>query len=330
MKALVIGGAGYIGSVTAHLLKEEGHDVTIVDDLSTGKEQFIETLSLLKVNILKPGEILNVLKTEKPDVVLHFAAKIQVAESVAKPHLYFRNNTYGTMLLLDAMAQSGCKNIVFSSTAAVYGEPEQVPIAESDKKQPINPYGLSKYISEQIIESYQQTHDFNWTVFRYFNAAGSYKKSAMDYPVMTHLIPHATEVALGHNKELNLYGDNYSTRDGTCVRDFVHVIDIAKAHIIAAEMLHKEQKLNRTINLGSSKGYSVMEVIKAIEYASGKPVTYRLMPPRPGDPATLIADTHVAKELLGWIPELSLQDMVESHIRWRKSKQPYSIVEQSF
>lgn len=319
MRALVIGGAGYIGSVTAQLLKEAGHKVTIVDDLSTGHKLFAQGIDLVSINTIDDTDKLaSVLKDVSPDVVLHFAAKISVAESVEKPHLYFKNNTYGTMVLLEEMVKAECKNIVFSSTAAVYGEPEKVPIDEDDLKKPINPYGLSKYLSEQILESYNQTNKINWVSFRYFNAAGAYKKSAMDYPVMTHLIPHATEAVLG-NQTLKIFGNDYDTQDGTCIRDFIHVVDIAQAHVVAAEKMIGGKRICEPINLGSGSGYSVMQVIKTVEKVANKPVPFEIKPRRTGDPAVLIASPRRAQELLNWQPKLSLEDMVKSHLEWRQA-----------
>lgn len=317
MKTLVIGGAGYIGSTTAHLLAEAGHEVTIIDDLTTGHKSYASDFPLETINITNYEELLAAMQRLAPDVVLHFAAKIQVGESVQKPFDYFENNTYGTMQVLKAMQAAGVKNIVFSSTAAVYGEPEHIPLQEDSTKKPINPYGLSKYLSEQLLESYGQTHDMNWAAFRYFNAAGAYNnKIAMDYPVMTHLIPHATEAVLG-NETLKLFGDDYDTDDGTCIRDFVHVVDIAKAHVVAAETMIQGTVLQTAFNLGSGSGYSVRQVIETVEKVSGKPVPYTIEPRRSGDPSILIADVTKAKEVLGWSAELPLEEMVQSHYRWR-------------
>jgi UDP-glucose 4-epimerase len=316
MKALVLGGAGYIGGTTAHLLVEAGHDVLVIDNLSTGHKSYTGNIPLREFDILDYQKLSATMADFQPDVVLHFAAKIQVAESMEKPEDYFENNTRGTMLVLQAMAKNNIPAIVFSSTAAVYGQVKKVPINEDDPKAPINPYGLSKYLSEQLIDSYGQTKNINWTVFRYFNAAGAYKNIAMDYPVMTHLIPHATEAVLG-NETLQVFGDDYDTPDGTCVRDFVHVEDIARAHLIAAEKMFSGNIIRQAMNLGSGSGNSVFEIINTLEQVSGKTVPRKMSPRRAGDPSTLISDITRAQNNLDWEPQKSINEMIKSHYSWR-------------
>jgi len=319
MKAVIIGGAGYIGATTAQLFLDDGHETLILDNLSTGHKEYTKGHNFKQVDILDQKVLTKTLVDFAPDVVLHFAARIQVEESTRKPAEYFENNVMGAINVVEAALASGTSNLVFSSTAAVYGEPERVPIQEDDQKIPINPYGLSKYMVEQVLDSYSRTHSLNWAAFRYFNAAGAYKGRAMNYPVMTHLIPHATEAVLA-GRPFKMFGDDYLTDDGSCIRDFVHVVDIARAHVIAAEEMDNDKRLCLPINLGSGSGYSVKQVLKAMEKVIGREVPFTVEPRRAGDPATLIADPTRAKNLLDWEPKLSLEDMVRSHWEWRNSQ----------
>lgn len=319
MKVIIFGGAGYIGGVTAELFIDKGHEVIVADNLSTGHKNYVTSFEFEELDILDKKAVNNLLSRHNPDVVLNFAAMIQVAESMQKPGIYFENNFLGSINIIEAMIHNDIDSFVLSSTAAVYGEPTKIPIEEDDPKHPINPYGLSKYMVEQALASYQSTHSLNWAAFRYFNAAGAYKGKAMDYPVMTHLIPHATE-AMYENRPFKLFGDKYDTKDGTCVRDFVHVIDIAQAHVMAAEQMNKGKTLCTALNLGSGAGYTVLEVVKTVEKVSGKKIAYSIETPRPGDPAILIASSDKAKDLLHWVPKYSLEDMVASHLDWRAKK----------
>lgn len=316
MRVVIVGGAGYIGATTAQLFLDDHHETLIIDNLSTGHRNYTDGHKFIEANILDKAKLTQHVKDFNPDVVLHFAAKIQVEESIHKPSDYFENNVLGSVNVIEAALNANTKNIVFSSTAAVYGEPERVPIQEDDRTAPINPYGLSKLMVEQTLNSYSETHGINWTAFRYFNAAGSYKGRAMDYPVMTHLIPHATEAVLA-NRPFKMYGDDYKTEDGSCVRDFVHVVDIARAHVLAAKQMVEGKQLCLPINLGSGSGYSVKQVLKAMKNVIGKDIAFIVEPRRTGDPAILIADSARAQSLLGWKPEISLEDIVRSHWEWR-------------
>lgn len=320
MKALVVGGAGYIGGATADLLAQAGHQVSIVDNLSTGQAQRVNNFDFYQLDILDKDALEKKIGQIKPDVVLHFAAKIRVDESVKIPGEYFNNNITGSINLLESMTKLGIKNIIFSSSAAVYGNTKtSVSLKESDKCQPSNPYGLSKLVVEQLLNSYQITSAINWTAFRYFNAAGVYKNIAMDYPFTSHLIPSIAK-SITKQSEFHVYGNDYATPDGTCIRDFVHVFDIAKAHVMAAEkMFQNLGQTNEIYNLGSGQGYSVLEVIKAFEKAAKQKINYSFQPKRPGDPAALIADTAKVKKSLGWQPKYKLEDMVASHWNWHEN-----------
>lgn len=315
-KILVFGGAGYIGSITSQLFVESGHKVCVVDNLSTGHKDYTNGTQFVKADILDKQLISEICSDFKPDVVLHFAAKIQVEESVSQPFEYFENNVLGSLNIIQSALDAKIKNFVFSSTAAVYGEPKKIPIKEQDPKNPINPYGLSKLVVEQMLESYQRTHDLNWVAFRYFNAAGAYKGRAMDYPFMSHLIPRAVESVI-QNEPFKIYGNDYPTQDGSCVRDFVHVVDVARAHVTAAHKMLANEKIQTAVNLGSGSGYSVLQVVKQLEKTSGKKLDCRVAPRRAGDPAVLIANSSKARQLLDWAPLLTLEDMVASHWNWR-------------
>lgn len=308
MKLLVTGGAGYVGSVVAAQLAAAGHDVTVLDDLSTGHIEAIEAL---------PDEVTFVQGTLRSDAlrvladgcegVLHFAAKSLVGESVEKPGLYFDHNLGGSLALLEAMRATGVKRIVFSSTAATYGEPERSPIVETDPARPTNPYGMSKLAVDTALAEYARMHHFAATSLRYFNVAGAHTGGAEAgwlgerHAPETHLIPIVLQVALGTREKVAMYGDDYDTPDGTCVRDYIHVEDLARAHLLALDAL--TPGTHRVYNLGNGAGFSVREVIEVCREVTGHPIPADVAPRRAGDPAVLVASSARIADDLGWKPE---------------------------
>ncbi|MER5771569.1 UDP-glucose 4-epimerase GalE [Streptomyces sp. NPDC001985] len=296
-KYLVTGGAGYIGGVVARHLLEAGHRVVVLDNLSTGFRdsvppgaEFIEGDIRDAAQWLEPGY----------DAVLHFAAYSQVGESVAKPEKYWDNNAGGTMALLAAMRTAGVRRLVFSSTAAAYGEPARTPVTESDPAAPTSPYGASKLAVDHMITGEAAAHGLAAVSLRYFNVAGAYGGQGERHDPETHLIPLLLEVALGRRASISVYGDDYPTPDGTCVRDYIHVADLAEAHLLALAAAAEGEHL--ICNLGNGDGFSVREVIEAVRHITGHPVPQSLAPRRPGDPAVLVASSAVARERLGWRP----------------------------
>jgi UDP-glucose 4-epimerase len=311
MKLLVTGGAGYIGSIVAAQLIENGHDVVVLDDLSTGHHdavpsgaQFVQgDLRTHAAPVLASGV----------DAVLHFAAKSLVGESVAQPGLYWQHNLGGTLALLEAMRTAQVTRIVFSSTAAVYGEPESVPISESAPTRPTSPYGASKLAVDTTLTEYAGLHGFGAVSLRYFNVAGAYRERAgywlgERHDTETHLIPNVLATALEGNGELSIFGDDYPTPDGTCVRDYIHVSDLARGHLMALAACEPGE--HRVYNLGSGSGFSNREVIAACRDVTGRDIPVKMAPRRPGDPAVLIASSDWIRADLGWRPARSLTDMV--------------------
>ncbi len=318
MNVLVVGGAGYIGSHTVYELRRSGHKVAVMDNLSTGERGFVpKDVNFYLGDIRKKEDILNVLKSEKFDVVMHFAAKLIVPESMKEPLSYYHNNVEGVRLLLESMVECGVKNIVFSSTAAVYGESETGICLETDPKNPINPYGESKLACEKLIHWTSVAHDLNYVIFRYFNVAGADKslEIGLKKRTLTHLIPVAIEAALGIRPSLTIYGNDYPTKDGTNIRDYIHVTDLAKAHVLGADYLGHGGK-SEVFNLGSSKGYSNLDVAKAVDKVLH--LNYSFGPIREGDPAILTADATKAKKILNWQTELTLEDIIKSDLAYRK------------
>jgi UDP-glucose 4-epimerase len=316
MKALVVGGAGYIGGITARLLAEAGHEVTVFDNLSTGFEHNV-LAKLIQGDICdKPA--VDALFSEQFDMVIHFAGKLDVGESVQNPKLYFDNNVVGSLNIIDAFVAAGGKHFIFSSSATVYGEPDTVPIAETFPIQPINPYGYSKVMVEEMLESYGQTHALNWLALRYFNPVGAYKGIGQN-PAVSNVVPAALR-AVKTGQPLQIFGNDYDTPDGTCLRDYVAVEEIAQAHVMAAEKMVADTRLQTPINLGSGQGYSVMEILAALEKALGKPVPQKVVGRRQGDAPRSVASNQKAHELLGWKPAKSLDEMVASAVEWFLSK----------
>jgi UDP-glucose 4-epimerase len=314
VKLLVTGGAGYIGSVVGALLVAEGHDVTVLDDLSTGHQDAVPAGAAFARGSIRDAAP---LLAGGVDAVLHFAAKSLVGESVAKPTLYWENNLGGTLALLDAMRVAGTGRIVFSSTAAVYGEPERIPVAETDPPRPTSPYGASKLAVDIALGEYSRLHDLGAVSLRYFNVAGAHPQAAGSWlgerhHPETHLIPNvlavASAVAGGAAGQLELFGDDYPTPDGTCIRDYIHVADLARAHLQALQAC--QPGTHRVYNLGSEAGFSNRQVLAECQQVTGVDIPVRVAPRRAGDPAVLVASSERIRTELGWQPERDLHAMV--------------------
>lgn len=305
MKLLVTGGAGYIGSVVAAQLVEAGHEVTVLDDLSTGHADAVpEGARFVQGSITEAGEAL-----EGVEAVLHFAAKSLVGESVEQPGRYWAHNLGGTLALLDAMHERGVRRIVFSSTAATYGEPERSPIEESDPTRPTNPYGASKLAVDTALTAYAGLRGLGAVSLRYFNVAGAYGRYRERHTVETHLIPNVLKVATGERESVHVFGTDYPTPDGTCVRDYIHVADLARAHLLALDAATEGR--HEIYNLGNGTGFSVQEVISVCREVTGHEIPAVVGPRRPGDPAVLVASSQRIQSELGWKAERAeLRDIV--------------------
>lgn len=302
MKYLVTGGAGYVGGVTAAVLLSQGHDVTVIDNLSTGNAEGVpQGATFIEGDVASLAH--RVLASEKFDGVLHFAAMSLVGESVEKPASYWHGNVVTTLKLLDAMRETNTKNLVFSSTAATYGEPAQVPITEDMPTAPTNPYGATKLAIDHAITSYAHAYGIGATSLRYFNVAGAWGGYGENRRIETHIIPLVLQVALGHRDKILVYGNNWPTHDGTAVRDYIHVKDLADAHLLALDS--NEEGKHRIFNLGSGDGYSVRQVIETCREVTNRPIPAEDAPRRAGDPATLIASSQRAIDELGWQPQLT-------------------------
>ena len=314
MIVLVIGGAGYIGSHAARALKRAGHEVIILDNLSTGYERLASGFELIKGDILD-AQVLNGALS-RVDAIMHFAAHAYVGESVTNPKKYFRNNVEGGLALLNAALEANVKKIIFSSTCAVYGEPAEVPIAEDIPREPVNPYGVSKLFFEQALEAYARAYEFRYASLRYFNAAGADESGEIGelHDPETHLVPLALRAA-GKGQELKIFGSDYPTPDGTCVRDYVHVNDLANAHVKALEYL-ADGKSSFAANLGTGTGASVNEVISTVEKVTGKTVPRKIVPRRAGDPPALVANPAKAQALLEWKASRGLLEVVTTAWNW--------------
>ena len=315
MLVLLVGGAGYIGSHVSRLLRRRGYEVLIYDNLSTGYA-FLAGGSELVVGEIADGAALDkVLK--RVDAVMHFAAHAYVGESVQNPRKYFHNNVEAALVLLNAVVDAGAKYLVFSSSCAVYGVPASIPITEDTPRQRINPYGASKMFFENALEAYDQAYGLRYVSLRYFNAAGADESGTIGeiHVPETHVIPLALAAAAGFVPEFRIYGNNYPTPDGTCIRDYVHVSDLAEAHVLALEhLLHGRSSLQ--LNLGTGHGYSIRQVLDAIKEVTDNDVPVRISPRRPGDPAELVADPSRAKAVLGWKATRSLHDIVATAWNW--------------
>lgn len=323
MNILVIGGAGYIGAHAVNLLKKEGHNPIIYDNLSKGHEEVgtILNAKLVKGDLADKVKIKEVLISEKIEVVMHFAAFIEVGESVTNPAKYYNNNVSKVLELLDAMIDSNVKKFVFSSTAATFGEPQSEKINEDHPQNPINPYGRTKLMVEEILKDYEKAYGLKSVVLRYFNASGSDENGIIgeSHDPESHLIPLILKAASGQRKSIKVYGNNYDTKDGTCIRDFVHVYDLAKAHILGMKkMIDENVSLN--YNLGSGEGYSVNEIIEKAKKITGVDFTVEYDERRAGDPAVLVADSTKAKRELGWGIEYDLNSIISSAWKWEQKR----------
>ena len=324
---LVTGGAGYIGSHCVLPLLKQGFNVAVFDNLSTGHIETVEELKkngcvkFFKGDLLEYEKINSVFKQEKIDAVIHFAAVALVAESVRDPQKYYINNVSGTLNLLKAMLENDVKKIVFSSTAATYGEPNYTPIDEMHIQNPINPYGQSKLMIEKIMDDYDKAYGLRSVRLRYFNVAGADSEGRVGewHNIETHLIPNILKSTFSGGKTFEMYGTDYNTKDGTCVRDYVNVEDLASAHLLALNYLDNGGKTN-FFNLGTNDGNSVKEVFSACEEVTGKKIDVKICDKRPGDPATLVADNTKAKEVLKWNPNKDLKTSIQTAYKWECAK----------
>lgn len=322
MKILVLGGAGYIGSHTVRELIDAGEEVVIADNLETGHIEAVHPAAAFYQGDIRDRAFVDkVFDSEKIDGVIHFAANSLVGESMTNPLKYYDNNLYGTKVLLESMVAHGVDKIVFSSTAATYGEPESIPILESDRTEPTNPYGETKLSMEKMMKWTGVAHGLRYVALRYFNACGAHADGEIGeaHNPETHLIPLILQVPNGQRKKISIYGDDYDTKDGTCVRDYIHVTDLAQAHILAMKYLVDGGESN-VFNLGNGVGFTVKEVIETARKVTGHPIPAEVTPRRGGDPAQLIASSAKAKDVLGWNPEhADLEEIIASAWKWHKA-----------
>lgn len=316
MRVLVTGGAGYIGSVVAAELLKAGHTVVVLDNLVHGHRRAVPSAAELVVGDVCDRVALDaVLATHAFDAVMHFAALVKVGESLVSPQRFFQNNSDGTRTLLEAMFAHGVKKIVFSSTAAVYGEPSITPIPETAPLLPVNPYGESKLIAERLLDQFCRTHGLRYAALRYFNAAGAGFGRGEDHHPETHLIPRVLAVVAGKDESIKIFGTDYPTPDGTCIRDYIHVLDLATAHLLSLQALERQERL--IYNLGNGRGFSVREVIEAAERVTGQRIAVIDVERRPGDTAVLVASPAAIISQLGWRPRLSsLEEIIASAWEW--------------
>jgi len=326
MKILVTGAAGYIGSVVTEQLVEQGHQVIALDNLKNGHRAAVHPGALfVQADLLEANGLGELLRQHRVEAVVHLAAEALIDVSMRDPGLFFRVNIVGGLNLLDAMIATGVKRIVFSSTAAVYGEPEHIPITEDARHLPVNSYGESKLAFEKILQWYHQAYDLKYVTLRYFNACGATERFGEYHVPETHIIPILFEVALGQRPQFNLFGTDYDTPDGTCVRDYIHVWDIANAHVLALKELDRLSV--RAYNMGNGAGYSNRQVVEAVRQVTGKDIPVIPSPRRPGDPARLVASSERIRTELGWTPRYpELTTMVETAWVWRQ-KHPNGYVD---
>jgi len=324
MHVLVCGGAGYIGSHMLKWLAQRGHSVTVLDNLATGHRDAVHWGEFVEAELLDPVSLDRVFAGRAFDAVMHFCARSLVGESVAHPYGYYANNVTGTLNLLEAMRRHGVSKLVFSSTAAVFGNPVAALIDEDHPKHPINPYGASKLMVERILQDAARAYGLRSVALRYFNAAGASPDGDIgeSHQPETHLIPNVLRAALGTGPALKVFGDDYPTADGTCVRDYVHVEDLAQAHELALDYMDAHEGAH-AFNLGNGQGFSVREVIDAARRVSGREIPYEVAPRRPGDPAVLVASSERARQGLGWKAQWTeLEPIIESAWHWHQ-RQPY-------
>jgi UDP-glucose 4-epimerase len=322
VKVLVTGGAGYVGSHAVALLLRHGHEVVVYDDLSRGHAGAVPAEILIRGELADGTGLAALLAERQIDAVMHFAAFALVAESVADPALYYRNNVVGTLSLLEAMRFAGVHRVVFSSTCAIYGEPERVPIREDAHQRPVNPYGFTKLAIERALADYACAYGFGYAALRYFNACGASPDGSIgeDHDPETHAIPLVLEAALGRRECFTLFGTDYPTPDGTCIRDYIHVDDLAEAHLRALDRLEPQKGL--CLNLGTGRGFSVREVVDSCRRVTGREIPVENGPRRPGDPPELVADPALAREVLDWKARyVDLDRIVETAWRWHSARE---------
>ncbi|MCX7798427.1 MAG: UDP-glucose 4-epimerase GalE [Melioribacter sp.] len=322
MKILVTGGAGYIGSHFVKLLLEYGYQPVVIDNLLRGhKEAVPNDVPFEKVDLLDYKELLNIIRKYSPEAIVHFAALAYVGESVEKPQLYYLNNVVGSYNLISAAIEAKIDKFVFSSTCSIYGNPIMIPISESEPSKPINPYANTKLMIETMLKDFESAYGLNFVALRYFNAAGAHFSGEIgeSHNPETHLIPLVLYTALGKREKLFVYGNDYDTKDGTCIRDYIHVVDLVDAHLKAIRYL-EERKPSSIINLGTGVGNSVLEIITKAEQITQRKIPYEIVGRRAGDPAILVADNKKAKEVLGWEPKYSIEDILESAWKWHKNQ----------
>lgn len=318
MNILVTGGAGYIGGTVSRMLLKAGHEVTIFDNLCHSKRSALPDQAVFVEGALADRSLLETtLERGRFDGVMHFAALIEAGESVKHPEVYFRNNTAGTLSLLESMLATGHDRLVFSSTAACYGEPEKTPILEDAKLAPTNPYGESKLLSEYMMRWQSEAHGLRFAALRYFNVAGASEGYGEAHEPESHLIPLILDVALGRRQSIKIFGQDYPTPDGTCVRDYIHVEDLAQAHLLALKAL--DEKKHVVYNIGSGEGFTVLQVIESVRRVTGHAIPVELCERRAGDPAVLVASSAAIQRDLGWTPQFpTLDDIVRSAWQWHQ------------
>lgn len=322
-KILVTGGAGYIGSVATRLLQRAGYEVVVFDNLSTGRREAVRDCKLIVGDLADRDQLDRVMSEERVDAVMHFAASIDAGESVRNPAKYFQNNVAYGLNLLDAMRKHRVDKLIFSSSAAVYGEPAHAAVSEQEVCQPTNPYGESKLMFENILKWQGQAYGLNSVSLRYFNAAGAWPEAGLGYQQAadeSHLIPRVLDVALGRRPEISVYGQDYATPDGTCVRDYIHVLDLAAAHILALQKLARDRGVY-AYNVGSGRGYSVLEVIDQAVEVTGRMIAMKQVARRVGDPMHLVADSSLLKREFGWEPRYDLRSILQTSWDWHKQLQ---------
>jgi len=320
MNVLVIGGAGYIGSHAVRLLIEAGHNVRVYDNLRIGHREAVPQGLLVEGELEDRPKLIETMKTHRTDAVMHFAALALVNESVRDPAIYYRNNVVGAIELLDAMRAADVGRIVFSSTTATYGEPDTIPIPESTRQDPINPYGFTKLVFEHALADYASAYGIGYAALRYFNAAGARPDGTIgeDHDPESHLIPIVLQVALGQRENITVFGDDYSTPDGTCIRDYVHVDDLGAAHLAALDRIEPGQGLR--VNLGTGRGTSVREIIDACRDVTGHPIPEVMGKRRAGDPPELVADATLARQILNWEASYTdVRSIVETAWNWHRT-----------
>ena len=320
MNILVVGGAGYIGSHAVRFLLAAGHQVTVYDNLSRGHREAVPDGLLVEGELTDRSKLVSLLRERQIDAVMHFAAFALVNESVNEPSVYYRNNVIAALELLDAMKEAEVRKIVFSSTTATYGESDTMPISEETPQQPINPYGFTKLVIEHALADYATAYGFGYAALRYFNAAGAHPDGSIgeDHDPESHLIPVVLQVALGQREHITIFGNDFATPDGTCLRDYIHVDDLASAHLRALELIEPGKGI--CANLGTGRGTSVQEIVEACRKITGHPIPTIMGDRRAGDPAELVADNRLAKKLLDWAPKYdSVDAIVETAWKWHQS-----------